>query len=219
MTAKRRTNSARREESQEKILDAAETLFASDGFSAVSLKDISNAAGVDAGLLHYYFASKAGLFTAVINRRAEVVNVARLRSLKSYAATAGETLTLEGVLRAYLEPTFAFVIAGGEGYANYMTIIAQLNSMPAGSIPGSGSTPFDEVVQVFIGQLRQACPAATEAQAYWFYHMLSGAISLSWARTGRIDKLSDGLCRSTDFEAIAANMISVFSHGLPSGRP
>lgn len=210
----RRSNKERRGESQERILDAAEALFARNGFNGVSVKDIADAADVDASLLHYYFASKAGLYSAVIGRRAEQVNNARLTALQVYAAEAGAKPTVAGAVRAYVQATFDFAITGGEGYLDYLAVIAQLNSTPAGALPISESTPFDVVVQVFIDLLRQASPSSTDAELYWFYHMLSGAISLSWARTGRIDRLSGGLCRSTDFEAIAARMIAVFSRGL-----
>ena len=78
MKASRRSNLERREQSREKILDAAETLFAQGGFNGVSLKDIARAAEVDTSLLHYYFVTKAGLFAAVLERRSEDVN--RVRS-------------------------------------------------------------------------------------------------------------------------------------------
>jgi AcrR family transcriptional regulator len=55
--AARRSNKERRGESQERILDAAEALFARDGFNGISVKEIADAAEVDASLLHYYFAS------------------------------------------------------------------------------------------------------------------------------------------------------------------
>jgi AcrR family transcriptional regulator len=82
---RRRTNRERRGESQEKILDAAEALFAARTFNGVSIKDIAAAAEVDASLLHYYFGSKAGLYEAVIGRRAEEVNAARMASMRRYA--------------------------------------------------------------------------------------------------------------------------------------
>jgi AcrR family transcriptional regulator len=179
----RRSNKERRGESQERILDAAEALFARNGFNGVSVKDIADAADVDASLLHYYFASKAGLYSAVIGRRAEQVNSARLAALRAYAAEAGGKTTVAGVVRAYVQATFDFAITGGEGCLDYLAMIAQLNSTPAGALPISESTPFDEVVQVFIDLLRQASPSSTDAELYWFYHMLSGAISVSWART------------------------------------
>jgi AcrR family transcriptional regulator len=213
----RRTNRERRGESQERILDAAEEVFARSGFHGVSIKDIAQAAEVDASLLHYYFASKAGLYSAAIARRAGDVNVARLAALRAYEAEAGDGITVPGVVRTYIEATFAFARTGGDRYLNYLTLIAQMNSTPAGAIPGLENTPFDEVVQVFVDLLRKASPRSEDTDLYWFYHMLSGAISLSWARTGRIDKLSGGQCLSTDFDAIADQMVAVFSHGLDRG--
>lgn len=215
----RRSNRERRGESQERILDAAETLFARNGFNGVSVKDIALAADVDASLLHYYFGSKAGLYASVIGRRAGDVNKQRLAALQAYAAEAGDALDVAGVVRTYVGATFELARTGGAGILDYLTVIAQLNSTPAGGIPGLESTPFDEVVQVFIDLLRKASPGASDEDIYWFYHMLSGAISLSWARTGRIDRLSDGLCRSTDFEAIAEHMVKVFSNGLRGPGP
>lgn len=212
--AQRRTNQERRGESQEKILDAAEALFAAAGFNGVSMKDIAKEAEVDASLLHYYFATKAGLFGAVIARRADGVNEGRLAAMRRYAEEVAGALTVEGVVRAYIEPTFHFARLGGEKRLNYLTLIAQLNSTPAGVIAGADITPFDPVVQVFVDMLRRASPGSSDADLYWFYHMLSGAISLTWARTGRIDQLSGGLCRSEDFEAIAAQMIALFANGL-----
>jgi AcrR family transcriptional regulator len=214
-TMARRTNHERRGESQEKILDAAEALFAERGFNGVSLKDISQAAEVDTGLLHYYFQTKAGLFQAVIARRADLVNDLRRASMRAYEESAGEALTVEGAVRAYLDPTFEFARHGGRSHRNYLLIVSQLNSAPAGSIPGAEVTPFDPVVQIFIDLLRKASPGSSEADLYWFYHMLSGAITLTWAQTGRIDKLSGGACRSADFPTIAEEMIKIFAHGLP----
>ena len=214
----RRTNPARREESQERILDAAESLFARGGFNGVSLKDIARDAEVDTSLLHYYYASKAGLFSAVLMRRAPAVNLARTASMKRYGQQAGEAISVEGVVRAYLQPTFEFIRTGGQSLRDYLTIIAQLNSTPAGQIAGADVSPFDPVVQDFIGLLRKAAPRRSDADLYWFYHMLSGAISLSWARTGRIDKLSNGRCLSDDFDTIAEQMIAVFAHGLDETR-
>jgi hypothetical protein len=141
-----------------------------------------------------------------------------MASMRRYAEAEQGRHTVEGVLRAYLDPTFDFVRPRTEGRLNYLTLIAQLNSTPAGLIPGAGGTPFDPVIQVFIAMLREASPASSDEDLYWFYHMLSGAISVSWARTGRIDRLSGGLCRSDDFEAIAPQMIALFAEGLRRPR-
>ena len=41
---------------------------------------------------------------------------------------------------------------------------------------------------------------------FWGYHFVTGALMLTLARTGRIDKLSGGLCKSEDFQAVKERM-------------
>lgn len=54
--------------SAEKILNAATELFAQRGFAAVSVRDITEQAGVNKALLFYYFDTKAGLLQRVLER-------------------------------------------------------------------------------------------------------------------------------------------------------
>jgi TetR/AcrR family transcriptional regulator len=49
------------------ILDAAERLFAMQGFAATTIKQIGTAAGVNAALLYYYFEDKEQLYYAVLH--------------------------------------------------------------------------------------------------------------------------------------------------------
>ena len=50
------------------ILDAAERLFAAQGFTATTIKQIGRAAGVNSALLYYYFADKDRLYREVLQR-------------------------------------------------------------------------------------------------------------------------------------------------------
>ena len=50
------------------ILDAAELLFARQGFHSTTIKAIAGAAGVNTALLYYYFADKQALYHAVLER-------------------------------------------------------------------------------------------------------------------------------------------------------
>lgn len=65
-TMERRTRDAER--SKEAILNAAERLFAEQGYQATSLQDIGDAAGVSRGTPSYFFGSKEGLYRAVMER-------------------------------------------------------------------------------------------------------------------------------------------------------
>jgi AcrR family transcriptional regulator len=50
------------------ILDAAERLFAAQGFSRTTVKQIGRAAGVNSALLYYYFTDKERLYREVLQR-------------------------------------------------------------------------------------------------------------------------------------------------------
>jgi AcrR family transcriptional regulator len=50
------------------LLDAAELLFARQGFHSTTIKAIAGAAGVNTALLYYYFADKQALYHAVLER-------------------------------------------------------------------------------------------------------------------------------------------------------
>jgi AcrR family transcriptional regulator len=56
------------------ILDAAERSFAESGFDGVSLRTITERAGVDLALANYHFGTKENLLHEVIARRALIVH-------------------------------------------------------------------------------------------------------------------------------------------------
>lgn len=58
----------RREATTAAILDAAEGLFSSHGFTAVTVRDIAERAGVSHALVHRYLGSKADIYRAVLMR-------------------------------------------------------------------------------------------------------------------------------------------------------
>lgn len=51
---------------EEKIIEAARTIFTQKGFSATRTRDIAEEAGINLALLNYYFRSKKNLFRIII---------------------------------------------------------------------------------------------------------------------------------------------------------
>lgn len=59
------------EETRARILDAALTAFARNGFEGARLKEIADTAGVHTALVHHYFGDKGRLYSAVVQRALE----------------------------------------------------------------------------------------------------------------------------------------------------
>jgi AcrR family transcriptional regulator len=170
-------------------------------------------AGVDTALIHYYFGAKRELFDAVFLRRAEVVNQERIDSMTAYEAAHEGAMTPEGVIRAFIDPLIERSLTGGQGWKNYFALVAQVNTTPA----WGGETMhrfFDPVVHQLVDTLKRAMPDAEMADLYWCYQFLTGSMMLALSETGRIDQLSDGLCHSSDLEAVRARLYAYCAAGF-----
>lgn len=196
----------------ERILDAAEVLFARHGLYGVTLKEVAARVGVHHTLLNYYFEDKKTLFDAVFARRAAVTSERRMRALDEYDASTDKP-TVEGALHAFLDTDLDLYIQGGEGWKNYAQFAAQVANTPEWGAELM-DTHFDPVVLRLIGLLQRALPDCAKEDIFWGYHFVSGALVLTLARTGRIDKLSGGLCKSEDYAAVKERMAKFMAAGF-----
>lgn len=209
----RTTKAQQRAETIEQILDAAEDLFSKHGLYGVTLKDVAKRVGVHHTLLNYYFADKKALFDAVFARRAVVTSDRRMKALDEYEQAVAGRPTVEGALRAFLDTDLDLYISGGEGWKNYAALGAQVANSPEWGA-AMMDEHFDPVVLRLVGVLSKALPNCSKTDLFWGYHFVTGALMLTLARTGRIDKLSGGLCKSDDFAAVKERMATFMAAGF-----
>jgi AcrR family transcriptional regulator len=195
----------------ERILDAAEELFAKHGIYGVTMREIAELASVDTALLHYYFESKRGIFDAVFARRADILNSERMLEMDRYEAETGGNVTVEGIIATYLRPMFSLNRQGGLGWRNFCAFVTHLGSTELADIYAQ---KFDPVLKRFIAMLHRALPEADEADLYWSYHLFSGSLMIVNAANASIESFSEGLCRSEDFEAIEPRLVSYSAEGF-----
>ncbi len=213
----RRSKAEQRAETLEQILDAAEYLFSRHGLHGVTLRDVAQRVGVHTSLMHYYFDDKRSLFDAVFARRAGITSGRRMEALDRYAQEAGGKPTVEGALHAFLDTDLDLYIDGGDAWMNYAKFGAQVSNTPEGA--ELMDRYFDPVVLKLIGILKQALPDYSEEDIFWGYFFVTGSLMHTLGQTGRIDRLSDGLCTSGDFAAIKARMARFMAAGFMSLKP
>ncbi|TRO95329.1 TetR/AcrR family transcriptional regulator [Glycocaulis profundi] len=210
---KRPVKEQQRAEKMEQILDAAEYLFSRHGLHGVTLKDVARQVGAHHTLVNYYFTDKKTLFDAVFARRAVVTSSLRMEALEAYEAACGGRPTIEGALRAFLDTDLDLYIQGGENWKNYGALGAQVANTPEWGAELMDQH-FDPVVLRLIELLKKALPGCAEEDIFWGYHFVTGSLMLTLARTGRIDKLSGGLCSSNDFVAVKDRMARFMAAGF-----
>jgi AcrR family transcriptional regulator len=208
----RRSKAEQRAESLEQILDAAEYLFSMNGLHGVTLRDVALRVGVHTTLMHYYFDDKRSLFEAVFARRAAVTSGRRMEALNRYAVEAGDHPTVEGALHAFLDTDLDLYIEGGEPWMNYAAFCARVSNTLEGA--ELMDVHFDPVVLKLVSILQRALPDTPARDIFWGYHFVTGSLMNTLARTGRIDRLSAGLCKSDDFQAVRQRMAKFMAAGF-----
>ena len=213
-SASAQQDTARLESRRTRILDAAEKLFAEHGYDGVTLRAIAREADVDVALANYHFGRKHELFEATFMRRAELLNRWRIKALdEAFAAAAPNPPSVRAIMDAYLYPILHGPHITEPAWRSYYALVAYVNN----STEWGGklmSRFFNPMVDRFIDALRKALPDAREEALFWGYHCLSGALTLAFAQTGRLDKLSGGLCRSEDLEETYRHIVVFVTAGF-----
>ena len=96
------TASKQRSGTAEQILDLAEMLIQTRGYSAFSYQDIADALGITKASIHYHFASKTDLGIAVVDRYVERFGAAFV------AIAADQSQPSMAMLDFYIEPYFGY---------------------------------------------------------------------------------------------------------------
>jgi AcrR family transcriptional regulator len=158
---------------RDSILDAAERLFAQQGFGAVSLRAITSAAGANVAAINYHFATKERLFEAVFERRIRPLNRARLELLQACHERHGGRPPIEEVVRAFVEPYVRLVDEHGAAGAVVQQFLGRLFIEPGPEIQHYLLREFDAIWSAFSTSLRAALPGLDERSIYWrFSHMM-----------------------------------------------
>ena len=93
---------------QDRLLGAAEQLFAEKGYEGTSVRDITATAGCNVAAVNYHFGGKENLYTEVFRRRLRSLRDIRLAAIDKVMSEDNVKATLEDLLRAFavafLEP-------------------------------------------------------------------------------------------------------------------
>lgn len=170
---------------RERLLDAAERLFADYGFNGVSVRTIVQEAGVNLGAIPYYFGTKENLFKEVFYRRAVPLQAEREALLRGLQA-ARKRPTIEDVLWALLEPAFR----AARGNEAFRRLLGRASMDPTPEVSKLLAEIYTPDFTVVPKHLRAVCPHLTANEFYWRLNCLYGVMLFVLADTGKIQTLA-----------------------------
>lgn len=200
---------------KERILDAAEQLFADHGFAATSLRMVTGEAGANLAAVNYHFGSKEQLIDAALARRIEPLTEERLKLLDRIEAEAGGgAIPVEEVVQAFVGP--ALRLCGGPG----TTVVRMLgNATTQPMVRERVIGQFEETIQRFGEALSRALPELDAPEIHWRFLFMVGTMSHTMSLADVVKRLSDGACDPSDVDGTLARLVGFISAGMRSPHP
>jgi len=188
---------------REAILCAAEDLFSTNGFNAVSVRDIAQAAGANPGSVTYHFKTKDGLLLEIYRRHCAPMNVRRSELLAAARRVRDLQDKLEAIVRAYVLPAFSSgsdLAGGGARFTRLRAVMSAEGNAVAGKIIAQ---TFDDTSHAFIDAICESLPQIPRTEIVWRSHFLLGALYYTLVTPERVSRLARGEADGSD----AANAI------------
>ncbi|MGY0556839.1 TetR family transcriptional regulator [Lysobacter sp. A286] len=195
---------------KDRILGAAEELFAQHGFSGTSLRQVTSRADVNVAAVNYHFGSKENLVNEVFRRRMDDMSAQRLAALK--AAVELQPRELEPILAAFVEPALA-IAQDRHGGAAFVRVVARAYAEKNDSLRKFLSERYGHVLRDFAKAIAVCLPELSKAELYWRLDFLAGALTYAMADFGLIKRPS-GVLEKAHRERAARELIRFAAAGF-----
>ncbi|HET9663349.1 MAG TPA: TetR family transcriptional regulator [Burkholderiales bacterium] len=170
---------------KDRILGAAEELFAQFGFSGTSLRQVTSRADVNIAAVNYHFGSKENLVNEVFRRRMDDMTAHRLQALK--AAVQQHPGELEPILAAFVEPALALA-QDRHGGGAFVRVVARAYAEKNDSLRKFLSDHYGHVLREFAKAIGACMPGLSKEELYWRLDFLAGALTYAMADFGLIKR-------------------------------
>jgi AcrR family transcriptional regulator len=183
---------------REAILSAAELLFSTNGFNAVSIRDIAQEAGANPGSVTYHFKSKDGLLLEIYRRHCAPMNQRRIELLVAARRVNDLQNRLEAIVRAYVQPAFVSgsdLAGGGARFTRLRAVMSAEGNAVVGRIIAE---IFDDTTHAFIEAIEDSLPHLPRPTIVWRCQFLLGALYYALVSPERVTRLSRGAADGAD---------------------
>jgi AcrR family transcriptional regulator len=163
-----------------RILDAAEQLFANQGFAATSLRTIIKEADVNTAAVHYHFGSREGLIEAVMQRRADPINNERLKELEELESKFEDGhVPLDRLVEAFVGPPVRLHYDKSSGDSIFPKLMSRAVTEANVDIHDMFKKMFGEVFMRFTSALMRTLPEFSPTEIAWRMHLMIGALAFT----------------------------------------
>lgn len=200
-------------ETPDRLLDAAERLFAERNYQTVTLKEIAAEAEANVGQIAYHFGKKETLVRETIQRRAGELNRERIALLEQYEELVGQhNVEVEPLVRALILPYYNRLDGEDAQWRHFATFVGR--SVWDGTLSRYMSESFDDVAKLYIAAFMRAMPGLEHGDAIRGFHFLMAVMHAATVRDARVEGLLGAAGSNVSWAAYKDIVVPFISAGL-----
>ncbi len=222
MRAKSAHNPHTRQSTKERILEAAQRLFAEKGLDATSMRHITEAARANLASINYHFGSKDALIAAIFARHLGPLNAARLGLLDTVEQKADpDPPCIEEVLEAFIRPVVFYHLTSSQDAEAFVRLLGRCLNEPPSHIRHI-RPHFDALMERFREAVARALPGLSQDEVFWALHFTLGAVHHTLHMWSHLEQIPRHPTQPLDAEGLARRLVDFTAAGVKSmlgGQP
>ena len=197
-----------------KILDAADVLFADKGFNGTSLREITSQANVNLAAVNYHFGSKKELIKAVMSRYMDELSP-QLESALSLICQPEQKPTLHEVFYAFIDPLLKLNEFKENGTSTFLQLLGRGYTDSQGFLRWFLTTQYPNVFTNFTKAVKIAYPELTTEEMFWRLHFTMGTIVFTMSSSeALIDIAQNDFDNKLDIAGVIERVIPYVAAGV-----
>lgn len=203
----------------DKILDAAEELFAKRGFSETSLRMITSDAGVNLAAVNYHFGSKNALIQAVFARFLTPFSQIIDKEL-AQRESEGSPPDVETLLKIITTSIVRIPTRNQNGLAIFMRLLGLAYTQSQGHLRRYLETQYSNVFRRFMRLFREATPELSNVERFWRIQFMLGATAFTMSSNEALgDILENELGVKSSTVDIVNRLVPFLASGMIADVP
>ena len=205
------------QDTKNKILDAAETLFSQQGFMQTSMREITTLAGVNLASVNYHFGSKKNLIQSVLKRYLDVL-MPQFDTILNHSDCNLECNNLEGFLASLVPPMMTLQDVSPNGTEKFVQLLGKGYNETQGHLRRFIMNDYGVTISRLIEHIKLSLPSVSEEVLFWRLHFAMGSFVFSMASSQALKEIAKSdFNSSVDVSDVILQMVPFVAHGLASG--
>ncbi|MBU3022963.1 TetR/AcrR family transcriptional regulator [Aestuariibacter sp. A3R04] len=205
-------------ETKIRILDAAEVLFAEQGYAQTSMRNITARADVNLASVNYHFGSKKNLIQHVLKRYFDVL-MPQIDSVIAELPAQRGAIGVETVLLSLVPPMMTLSELRPNGTERFVQLLGRGYTETQGHLRRFIMTGYGATVVRLMDAIHCCLPDIADDELFWRTHFAMGSFVFSMASSQALTEIAEAdFDQQVSIKDVILHMVPFMANGIAGSR-